>query len=140
LLDPRYRVHTDTRRLSKARGVFTILWEESKSGAATTRPALREKVWNIIRFILLSFFWTGALQPHREWCNDAIFVDGQVDLRRLSEAIYRIVWFELPRLFGLYVLSVLPVCTNMLGFVVCWLTILRSINTWKCTGRSLPLM
>jgi hypothetical protein len=140
LLDSRYRVRMDTRRLSKARGVFTILWDEPRSGAATTCPALRERVWNIIRSILLSFFWTVALQPHMEWYNDAIFVDGQVDLRQLFEAIYRIVWLKLPRLFGLWVLSALPVCTNMLGFVVCWLTILRSISTWKCTGRSLLLM
>jgi hypothetical protein len=56
------------------------------------------------------------------------------------EAIRRMVVLKLPRLFGLCMLSVLPACTNIFGFVVCWLTILRSMNTWKCTGRPLLLI
>jgi hypothetical protein len=61
----------------------------------------------------------------------------QCDHWLLFEAIYRIVWLELLRLFGLCMLSVLPVCTNMLGFMVCWLSILRSVNMWKCKGKVL---
>jgi hypothetical protein len=54
--------------------------------------------------------------------------------RLFFETIYRIVWLELLRLFGLFMLSVLPLCTNVLGFVVCWLTILRSVSMWKGKG------
>jgi hypothetical protein len=39
------------------------------------------------------------------------------------------------QLFGLCILSVPPLRTNMLGFVVCWLAILRSVNMWKCRNR-----
>jgi hypothetical protein len=116
LLDSRYRACRDAGRFFKVGRVFALLWHESVSGPS---------------------------EPHRKWYKGVIFVGGaspQVDLRQLFEAIYRIVWLELLRLFGLCMLSVLPVRTNILGFEVCWLTILRSINTWKCTGRSLLLM
>jgi hypothetical protein len=150
LLDLRYRVRPNLRRFCKVARVFAMLWHEPIGGAATTRPALRERARNITRSVLSSFSRTGVFQPHRDWYRDAIFVGDaspQVDRRQLFESrrqlfeeIYRIVWLELFQLFGLCMLSVLLVCTNMLGFVVCWLTILRSINTWKCTGRSLLLM
>jgi hypothetical protein len=142
-LDSRYRIRPDARNFSKVGRAFALLWHESTGGPATTRPALRERAQNITRSILPDSPQTCGFQLHssqtsafqlREWCKDTIFVDGAPpDRRQLFEAIYRIVWLELLRLFGLCMLSVLPVCTNMLGFVVCWLTILRSINTWKCT-------
>jgi hypothetical protein len=97
--------------------------------AATTRLALQERAVFITRTILPPLVQPDDFQPYREWLEDA---PPQVDRRQLFDEIYRIVWLELLRLFGLCMLSVLPVCTNMLGFVACWLTILRSINTWKC--------
>jgi hypothetical protein len=62
------------------------------------------------------------------------------DNRGLFEAICRVVWLELLRMFGLCMLSVMPMRTNTLGFVVCWLTILRSVSMWKCEGRSLLIV
>jgi hypothetical protein len=59
-----------------------------------------------------------------------------LDRRLLVEAICRIVWLELLRLFGLCMLSAMPLCSNRLGFVVCWLPILRSMSMWKCRNRS----
>jgi hypothetical protein len=101
------------------------------------------KVFRVLRFIiclLLLLVQTDSFQPHSGLFKGA---PPQVD-RRQRFKIYRIVWLkslrlfvvwlDSLRLFGLCMLSVLPACTNMLGFVVCWLTILRSINTWKCTG------
>lgn len=105
------------------------------TGTSKTRLALREWAQSITRTILPSFVQTDTFQSHRARFISMYHTPPQVDRRQLFEAIYRIVWLELLRLFGLCMLSVLPVCTNMLGFVVCWLTILRSINTWKCTGR-----
>jgi len=132
LLGSRYRVRPDAEKFFTVGRVFALLWHER---AATTRPALRERAWNITRSILPSFIQTGASPPHREWYEGRFSGTG-----RVTVVIYRIVWLGLLRLSGLCMLSALPACTNMLGFVVCWLTILQSINTWKCTGRSLLLM
>src|SRR6202043_3567367 len=95
------------------------------------------KVFRVLRFIiclLLLLVQTDSFQPHSGLFKGA---PPQVD-RRQRFKIYRIVWLkslrlfvvwlDSLRLFGLCMLSVLPACTNMLGFVVCWLTILRSIN------------
>jgi hypothetical protein len=112
--------------------VFALLWRQAVSGVATTRPALQERAWNITRSILPSFNWTPVSQPYREWYEGAFWI------MRVITVIT--AWLKLLQLFGLCVLSVLPACTNMLEFVVCWLTILRSINTWKCIGRSLLLI
>src|SRR5271156_290686 len=89
LLDSRYRVRPAAEPFFKVGRVIALLWPESVSGAATTRPALRERARNIT-----SFIWTSPSEPHREWYKDAIFVGGappQVDRRQLFEAIYRIV-------------------------------------------------
>lgn len=58
---------------------------------------------------------------------------------REYRAACSIVWLLL-RLRGLCILSILPLCTNMSGFAVCWLTISRSGSMWKCKGRSLLLI
>jgi hypothetical protein len=129
VLDSRYRVRTEAGGFFYVGRVFRLLFNTGETGAATTRPALRERAGFITRTILPPLFQTDNFQPHREWLNDA---PPQVDRRQLFDEIYCIVWLELLRLFGLCMFLVLPVCTNMLGFVVCWLTILRSINTWKC--------
>jgi hypothetical protein len=136
LLDSRYGVGPDAERFFKAGRVFRLLWRKSVSGAATTRPTLQESAWNITRLILPALLLVWFVLTAEQIVSGA---PPQVDRRQLFVVIYRIVWLELLRLFGLCMLSVLPVCTNTLGFVVCWLTILRSINTWKCTGRSLLL-
>lgn len=57
--------------------------------------------------------------------------DIEVLYKCFLEALYRSVWLELLRPFGLCMLSVMPLRTNMLGFVACWLTILRSVSIWK---------
>jgi hypothetical protein len=128
LLDSCYSVRTELGKFFQVGGIFGLLFNIGETGAATTHLALRERAEVITRTILLPLGQTDNFQQHREWFN----APPQVDRGRLSDEIYRIVWLELLRLFGLCMLSVLPVCTNMLGFVVCWLTILRSINTWKC--------
>jgi hypothetical protein len=135
LLDSRYWVRPHAERLFNVGRAFRLLWRESVRRAATARLAYQENAWNITRFNLPSFTLTGASQPYGEWYADAYFV-----IVGFFVVISRLVSLELLRLVGLCMLSVLPVCTNTLEFVVCWLTILRSINTWKCTGRSLLLM
>jgi hypothetical protein len=131
LLDSCYSVRTELGKFFQVGGVFGLLFNIGETGAATTHLALRERAEVITRTILLPLGQPDNFEQHREWFN----APPQVDRGRLSDEIYRIVWLELLRLFGLCMLSVLPVCTNMLGFVVCWLTILRSINTWKCKAN-----
>jgi hypothetical protein len=125
-----------------------IRWYDSKTKAVSTRPALRERAWDIsnqvtyqiVRGILRRnsihyLQWDAREWDRRQWHRDHwLLLDSRHEWNRwvLFEAIYRIVWLELLRLFGLCMLSVLPLCTNMLVFVACWLTILRSVSRWKC--------
>ena len=132
----------DVRRFFTLGKVFAVLWHEPATCAVPTRTALRRRVRDITTSIvgLLSY----PKNPSRdEGCTDGRHLPQAPplwDRRLLFEAIYRIVWLELLRLFGLCMLSVLPLCTNMLGFVVCRLTILRLVSMWKCKGKLLMMI
>lgn len=143
------------RSVSRSAGTLEKERNELLDSRYWVRPAAETLLEGVLAILFILLFFVQILVAKSWWeCYKAArfevrrphrqLLEGHWQLfearRQLFEAIYRIVWLGLLRLFGLCMLSVLPVCTNMLGFVVCWLTILRSINTWKCTGRSLLLM
>lgn len=131
-IDPHHRIRTDPRSFFVKGRVFAMLLHGS---FIVTRSALREMACGIAdclvpyppRFTVVRGVRTGF----RPWLPHLPALDRWL----LVEAICRMVWLVL-RLFGLCMLSAMPLCSNLLGFVVCWLTILRSVSMWKCRNRS----
>jgi hypothetical protein len=153
--DSRWVLCEVARRKYKIGNTSAVFWRDIPTIAISSRPALRARAREIAGSYVtggLGACSTAASTRSLGAWSTAISASGcctschhphcppQCDHRPLCEAIYRIVWLELLRLFGLCMLSVMPLCTNMLGFVVCWLTILRSVSMWKREGRLLLLV
>lgn len=107
----------------------------SWSCTAPIREALRETAHNVTASFLPGHGPSRWLS--REYLRESLLPlpsSPKCIYLQLLEALYRTVWFQLLRLCGLCIFSVLPMCTNMLGFVACWLTILQSVSMWKGKG------
>jgi hypothetical protein len=128
-LDSCYRIRANARSFFATGRVFAMLWHQSST---PTRSALRGMACGITRCLVPYNLRFTVVRDARTGFRLWLRPPPPMDHGLLVEAIYRIVWLELLRLFGLCMLSAMPLCSNLLGFVVCWLTILRSVSMWKC--------